>query len=258
MRLGARVAEEALRAVRGACTTRDPFSDNDDRLDANWGYEVQALDRKRRTSKGERVVGVKLGLTSEAKQRRMGVHTPIVGFLTDAMVLEADIVRPRLENWAQPRIEPEIAFVTARPISEAVAREDVAGVVDSVCVAAEIIDSRYTDYRFGLADVIADNTSAAGMLTGPARRLAEIDYLAGLACSVVVDGIVVHEAFGSAVLGDPLRAVVLVSEHLAGRGEVLPAGAVILAGAMTDAVPLVAGGSYRLGVEGLGEVRVDL
>ncbi len=258
MRLGVREAEEALRSSREACTTRDPFSDRDDRLDANWGYGVQARDREHRLSMGERLIGVKLGLTSEAKQRRMDVHTPIVGFLTDAMVMDADSVKSRLGSWAQPRIEPEIAFVTACAIDKAVAREDVAAVVDSVCVAAEIIDSRYSKYRFALADVIADNTSAAGIVTGPASRLADIGDLAGLACSVVVDGTVVHEAFGSAVLGDPLRAVVVLSEHLAARGEVLPTGSLILAGALTDAVPLVAGAGYRLVVEGLGEVRVDV
>ena len=73
-----------------------------------------------------------------------------------------------------------------------------------------------------------------------------------------MNGTVVHRAPGSAILGNPLRSLVLLSEHLARRGEVLPAGSVVLAGAMTDAVPLKPANRYRLRVEGLGEVLVDV
>src|SRR3546814_6612840 len=103
----------------------------------------------------------------------MGVARPIVGFLTDAMVVSADEVAARLDEWAQPRIEPEIAFVTSRDISEPVGIDEIGQYVDSVLLAAEIIDSRFTGYRFRLADVLADNTSAAGVVLAPERRSEE-------------------------------------------------------------------------------------
>src|SRR5699024_7101606 len=58
-------------------------------LDVATGYEVQDLTLRRRLDRGEQLVGVKLGLTSRAKQERMGVDTPFVAWLTDAMVLPA-------------------------------------------------------------------------------------------------------------------------------------------------------------------------
>lgn len=146
-----------------------------------------------RVEDGERTIGAKLGLTSRAKQQRMGVDTPIVGFLTNAMLFEADRVARDLRRWVQPRIEPEIVFVTAQDISAPITLDEAAILVDSVTVGAEILDSRFTGYRFGIGDVIADNTSAAGALLGPPHRLDRIGALASLSCVVEVDGVIVHE-----------------------------------------------------------------
>jgi 2-oxo-3-hexenedioate decarboxylase len=245
-----------LRSARTARRTLAPFTDDEPGLDEDWGYATQDLDRSRRREGGEVLIGAKLGLTSAAKQRRMNLDRPIVGFLTESMRREADTLGADLGRWAQPRIEPEIAFITAHDLSEQLSRSEAISLVESVTVAAEILDSRYTGYRFGLADVVADNTSAAGLLLGSELwTLDELPELAELGCHVEIDGEVVHHATGAAILGDPLQALVLLAEHLARRGETLPAGSVVLAGALTDAVPLVSGSRYRLRIDGLGTIE---
>lgn len=193
------------------------------------------------------MIGAKLGLTSEAKQLTMGVHQPIVGFLTDAMDHVA------LNALAQPRVEPEVAFRLAVDLDRAITLGEVAEVVDAVAPALEILDSRWTGYRFRLADVLADNTSAAGFVVGdwvPLRdaRDAEARWL--------VDGDLVAITSPAAILGDPARAVVHLAEQLAARGETLPAGSVVLAGAMTDAVPVDGHASFRVEIAGLGAVSL--
>lgn len=258
MTIAAEAAATRLSDARRSGTTIEPFSDVDPTLDATWGYEVQDLDRRNRCAHGENVIGAKLGLTSLAKQRRMGMDTPVVGFLTDAMSFAADRLSAELERWAQPRIEPEIAFVIARDISGTITRAEAAALVEFVTVGAEIIDSRFPGYRFGVADVIADNTSAAGVVVGSPHQLSDIDDLAAVQCMVEVNGAVVQRALGSAVLGDPLQSLVLLSQHLAGRGDTLSAGSVVLGGALTDAVPLTPDGCYVLRVESLGAVHVAL
>lgn len=258
MTIAAEDAAARLSAARRRGLTIEPFSDVDSAVDATWGYAVQDLDRLDRRANGENVIGAKLGLTSLAKQRRMGVATPIVGFLTDVMTVAADCVSAELDRWVQPRIEPEIVFVTGRDISGPITRAEAATLIDFVAVGAESIDSRFTGYRFGLADVIADNTSAAGMILGSPHRPADIDDFAAVECVVEVNGNVVQEALGSAVLGDPLQSLVLLAQHLADRGEKLSAGSVVLAGALTDAVTLDTDRRYVLRVEGLGAVNVEL
>jgi 2-oxo-3-hexenedioate decarboxylase len=250
-------AAAVLRTARGAGTLVDPFSDALPELDEAWGYEVQEVDRAQRLGAGERVVGAKLGLTSLAKQQRMGVDRPIVGFLTDAMLVAPAEVGPRLATWVQPRVEPEIAFVTSRDIDAPVLLAEVSSYVETVLLAAELLDSRFSGYRFRLPDVVADNTSAAGVVLAAERhRLASVGDLLTLRCEVRVDGQLAHEATGAAILGDPLRSLVVLADHVARHGQVLPAGSLVLAGALTDAEPLETGRRYELTIDGLGSLSL--
>lgn len=251
-------AAARLAEARHARTTLAPFTDTVDGLEEAWAYAVQAEDRRERLQRGERVIGAKLGLTSVAKQQRMGVDRPIVGFLTDRMLAQPEQIGGRLTDWAQPRIEPEIAFVTSRPIHSALDLDAVRAHIATVGVAAEVIDSRWSDYRFRLPDVVADNTSAAGVVVGPSLPLGDVADLSSLTCTLSVDEQVAHQATGAAILGDPLLAVQLLSHHLERSGDVLPAGSLVLAGALTDAVALAPGYRYGLTIESLGEVLVDL
>lgn len=241
-------AADLLAAARRDRALLAPFTDEHPDLDEAWAYDVQDADLARRTSRSEQVVGAKLGLTSVAKQRRMQVDRPIVGFLTDAMQLPADVpVDLAASGWVQPRAEPEIAFLLGHdlgtgPGRPAAGRDEVAACVAAVAVAVEVIDSRYRDYRFRLSDVVADNTSAAGFVLGPwLDAKARLDELSTVPCTLAVDGRDVAAATGAAILGDPLHALARLAAHAASRGRPVPAGSVVLAGAMTDAVPLLAG-----------------
>ncbi|MGY1883937.1 2-keto-4-pentenoate hydratase [Blastococcus sp. SYSU DS0753] len=249
-------AARSLREARLTRAPRPPFTDTDPALDEDWGYQVQELDRAQRLAVGERLVGAKLGLTSRAKQRTMGVGQPIVGFLTDAMQLGTGDDEQVLGRMAQPRIEPEIAFRLARDLDRPLTPWTAGSAVDAVAVAVEVIDSRYAAFGFRLPDVVADNTSAAGFLVGEWIHPRDAGDLATAGCVLSVDGSVAHTATGAAVLGHPLRALVHLSEHLTRRGERLPAGALVLAGSLTDAVPVRTAAVHRAEIRGLGAVEL--
>ena len=249
-------AARVLREARSARVPRRPFTDADPTLDEDWGYRVQDLDRAERVAAGERVVGAKLGLTSRAKQRTMGVGKPIVGFLTDAMQLGVGDDDRVIARTAQPRVELEIAFRLGRDLDHPLTPWTAAQAVDAVAVAVEVIDSRYAAFGFRLPDVVADNTSAAGFLIGQWTSPRSVGDLATAGCILSVDGVVAHTATGAAILGHPLRALVHLSEHLVRRGVRLTAGAVVLAGALTDAVPVSPRAVHRAEVRGMGAVEL--
>lgn len=257
-------AAALLAAARAGRRTVDPFTDAEPGLDAAWAYDAQDADRAARLAAGARFVGAKLGLTSTAKQDRMGVREPIVGFLTSDLALPGDGSPVPVGAWAQPRAEPEVAFRLGSAVGAGAAvpgsADEVDAVVDAAAVALEVIDSRFTGYRFRLPDVVADATSAAGFVVGPWVLVAELPGgVAALAADEVVlsvDGAEVDRAPGAAVLGDPRLAVVHLARHLAARGEVLPSGSVVLAGAVLDAVPLGAGATVTARSALLGEVRL--
>lgn len=252
-------AARLLRSAREGADLIDPFTDVVPDLDEEWAYQVQAVDRGQRLAAGERLVGAKLGLTSRAKQQRMGVDRPIVGFLTDRMQVSPETVGRRLHTWVQPRVEPEIAFVTSRQIGGPLSLGEASSYVEAVLLAAEVLDSRYVGYRFRLPDVVADDTSAAGVVLADERHLlTEVGDLSGLRCEVRVDGQLLHEATGAAILGDPLQSLVLLADHLTQQQETLPPGSLVLAGALTDAEPLELGRRYDLTIDGLGSLSIAL
>ena len=51
-------------------------------------YAAQEAGIKMRTSRGEKIIGLKMGLTSEGKRKQMNLDSPLYGVLTDKMQVE--------------------------------------------------------------------------------------------------------------------------------------------------------------------------
>jgi len=106
-------AARALLAAEDSRTDRGPITDEWPELDIVTAYAVQDETLRLRLARGEHLIGVKLGLTSRAKQQRMGIDTPLVAWLTDAMALAAGEPVPA-DRLIHPRAEPEIVLVMGR------------------------------------------------------------------------------------------------------------------------------------------------
>lgn len=218
-------------------------------------YRVQRLLLDRHLGAGDKLVGRKMGLTSRPKMQQMGVHAPIHGFLTNAMQI-ADGGEISLKGRIHPKIEPEIAFVIGRELRGRPSVSEALAGVAGVCGALEIIDSRYQNFEFQLPDVVADNGSSSGFVLGSRLRKPRVLDLANL--GIVVEGNGRPQIFGSsaAILGHPGRSLASLVALLDEEGKTLPAGSVVLAGAATAAIPLVAGAWVRASFQGLGDVEV--
>lgn len=211
-------------------------------------YSIQRLLLDTRLARGEKLVGAKMGLTSRAKMAQVNVDQPIFGFLTDAMqVLDGGFLA--LGRLIHPRVEPEVAFLLGADLcGDTIGLADAYRAVAAVAPALEVIDSRYENFVFDLGDVIADNCSGAAFAVGPWSApvtLAERGML------LHVNGRTVQGGTSSAILGDPLRSLVLAGRLAAAAGIALRAGMIVLAGASTAAVPLEAA-HIAVEVAGLG------
>jgi 2-oxo-3-hexenedioate decarboxylase len=228
------VATELL-ACEAERRDRTKFTDEWPELDVETGYRIQDETLRRRIERGEKVVGVKLGLTSVAKQQRMGVDTPFVAWLTDAMVLQPGDEVPQ-DALIHPRIEPEIVFVMKERLEgPGVTAEQALAAVGEVCGGAEVIDSRYKDFKFLAGDVVADNASSGAYLVGDVVTTPGDIDLAAETVEVIVDGEVVDTATGADVMGHPAEALALAVNDLAKRGHAIEAGWTVLTGGMSDA-----------------------
>lgn len=206
------------------------------------------------------LVGMKMGMTSHAKMRQMGLSSPIFGFLAGSMVGRDGETMPA-DAFVQPRVEAEIAFITSRPLAWPVTTAQAMEAVGAVTVAIEILDSRYRDFAFSLPDVIADNTSASRFVLGPTlRNPTELD-LGNLGVVLEIDGEPVSVASSAAVLGHPARSLTALLELMHrwyGPGSVLPAGQVVLTGGITEALPIREGQRVRVRADGLGSASFAL
>lgn len=250
------VGDELL-ACEAERREREPFTDEWPELDLDTGYAIQDRNLQLRLDRGEKLVGVKLGLTSRAKQQRMGVHFPFVAWLTDAMILPVGDPVPQ-GKLIHPRIEPEIVFVMGERLEgPGVTCAQAMAAVESVWGGAEVIDSRYKDFRFKAGDVAADNASSGAFVTGPIGIPPSDLDLALEGVLVEVDGRIVDSATGAAVQGHPGEALALAANDLARRGHAIEAGWIVLTGGMTDAVFSPPGASVACHFTSLGSVFIN-
>ncbi|SFB00044.1 2-oxo-3-hexenedioate decarboxylase [Azotobacter beijerinckii] len=237
---------------------REVHKITDDYPDMDWedAYAIQDALRALKEARGVRVAGLKMGLTSHAKMRQMGVVDPVYGFITDYGSV-ADGGEIDTKSLIHPKVEAEIAFVTKRPLRGPGCHiGTVLAATDFILPAVEIIDSRYENFRFDLKSVIADNTSSARYVLGGTHRNAEGIDLKNLGVVMEKNGEVVAMASGAAVLGHPAQSVAMLANMLGARGREIPAGTLILTGGVTEAVAVAAGDNVTVRYQHLGSVSM--
>jgi 2-oxo-3-hexenedioate decarboxylase len=225
-------------------------------MDLADAYAIQDAIRALKSARGANVRGLKMGLTSAAKIRQMGVTEPIYGFLN----AEHEFHNGATISTAQlihPKVEAEIGFVLKHPLQGPDCRiEDVLAATAYIVAAVEVIDSRYRDFRFDARSVVADNTSAARYVLGQRRLdVAGLD-LQQLRISLSKNGTVAATGSGADVLGHPANSVAMLANMLGARGNYIPSDVLIMTGGATEAVSVSAGDDIQVVYELLGSVDI--
>jgi 2-keto-4-pentenoate hydratase len=248
---------KAAQSLAEAYLTREPLPpliETYDEVTLDDAYAVQQAQVERWLDGGAVLRGHKVGLTSEAMQRQLGVDQPDFGVLRDDMFFD-ELAPVPLDRFLQARIEPEVAFVLRRDLQgPGVTTAEAAAAVDFVLPALEIIDSRIRDWKISLVDTIADNASSGGLVLGTKPTPLETVDLPTMACHLYRGSDLVATGVGRAVLGSPLNALVWLANTLGARGAALRAGHVVLPGSVTAAQPIRAGDTWTGRFAGLGSV----
>lgn len=231
-----------------------PLRDGLDANDVEGAYVIQRINHRHRQAGGGRVIGRKIGLTSTAVQRQLGVAQPDFGALFDDMRID-DAATLASSRLLQGKAEAEIALVLRRNLDNPRATPvDVLAAIDFVLPAIEIVDSRIANWQISIADTIADNASSAYFVLGSEPRSpAGLDLRT---CGMVleINRRIESTGVGAACLGHPLNAAAWLARELAMREEELRAGDVILTGALGPMVKLAAGNELRATIGGVGTV----
>ncbi|WP_409371402.1 2-keto-4-pentenoate hydratase, partial [Mycolicibacterium murale] len=90
----------------------DPLTAGYPDIDVVDAYEIQLINIRSRVADGARVVGHKVGLSSAAMQKMMGVDEPDYGHLLAEMQVFED-VPVASSRFLYPRVEVEVGFILA-------------------------------------------------------------------------------------------------------------------------------------------------
>ncbi len=234
-----------------------PLTDAVPGIDVVDAYEIQLINIRQRVAEGARVIGHKVGLSSEAMQRMMNVDEPDYGHLLDEMQVFED--RPvQAGRYLYPRVEVEVGFVLADDLPGAGCTEDdVLAATAAFAPAIELIDTRIRDWKIKLCDTIADNASSAGWVLGAARVSPKDIDIKNIDAVLTRNGEVVAEGRSDAVLGDPVTAVAWLARKVDSFGVRLKAGDIVLPGSCTRAFDARPGDDFVAEFAGLGSVHLS-
>lgn len=253
-----RLGDELFAALRGR-TVLDPLTARAPGIDIDDAYRVSLRLLERRQQEGERVVGKKIGVTSQPVQDMLGVHQPDFGFLLDTMqVPDGAALSLSRQRLIQPRTEGEIAFVLKRDLrGPGVTEAQVLAATDYVTPCFEIVDSRIRDWKIRIQDTVADNASCGVFVLGNARVKPEALDLAAVKMEIRKNGQHAAAGIGAAVQGHPAAAVAWLANTL-GRYDIpFRAGEIILSGSLAPLLPAVAGDRFEMTLAGIGSASVS-
>lgn len=251
----------AVRRLSQAQATRVPCAPVRDLIgtdDLAGAYAVQQGLVQARIVGGARVVGRKIGATSEAVQTQLGVDQPDFGYLLSDMDVSSDDPIS-MRTLLQPRVEGEVAFRLARDIDPAdgaeITLDVVRDAVDVALPALEIVDSRIADWKIGFTDTVADNASSGLFVVGTdGRPLTEVEPR-DVVMSLTINGEERSAGNGAACLGDPLEALRWLAVQAQRFGDPLRAGHLILSGALGPFVPFAPGDRVEATISGFAPLR---
>lgn len=252
-------AQAKARALYDARRNRlpiEPFTDAEPTLTMADGYAVQRELIPLLLADGDRIIGYKVGLTSVAMQRLIGVDSPDFGpVLESTRYKDGDVVP--LDQFISPKLEAEIVLVMGEELrGPGVTTADARRAVSGAAAAMEIVDSRIVDWRIRLADTVADLASNGAMVMSD--RTVPLD---GLDPRLI--GMVLHRnmeaidaGVGAAALGDPLAVVAWLANVLGEHGLALEPNHLVMTGALHAAVAMAAGDEFRAEFDRIGSVTV--
>jgi 2-keto-4-pentenoate hydratase len=248
----------ALYDARRTLVPIAPLTDADPGLTMADGYLVQQGVVRRYLADGDRIVGYKLGLTSKPMQVMLGVDSPDFAPVMASHV-HSDGASIAASGFIAPKLEAEIALVLGAELSGTDCTAlDVLHATEGVVASLELVDSRVADWRIKLPDTVADMASSGAIVvSGRMVPVDEVD-LALLGMVFTRDGEVIATGAGAAALGNPAAALAWLVRTLHPLGVTVPAGSLVMTGALHAAVPIAAGETYRAEFDRLGPVTVRI
>lgn len=214
-----------------------------------------------RTAQGETPIGRKVGFTNRKIWSVYGVEAPIWTPIFDTTVRYTDDNRgiQSLRGALQPRIGPELVFKLGQTPTADATMEELAGCVEWMAHAFEIVVCPFPDWKFEMADSIAAYGLHGSLIIGEPKMLSAAsrrnlgEVLVNATLSLSCGDELRSAGFGSDVLGSPLHALWHLHQLLLQQPQFpqLAAGEIITTGTWTDVCPIKPGETWTSAFSGV-------
>ena len=229
-------------------------------MDINAAYKIQKTWMDLKKKEGRKVVGHKIGLTSRAMQKSMGIEEPDYGTLLDDMVFEEGSTI-EAAAFLDPKIEVELAFILNKELKgENVSVTDVLNSTDYVVPALELIAARSyrlhpeTGYRRTVRDTISDNAANGGIILGGRPMRPDDLDLRWVGAMMSRNGVIEESGVSGAVLNHPAKGIAWLAQKYAAHNTSLLPGQIILAGSFTRPVNIRSGDTFTVDYGKMGSI----
>lgn len=250
-----KIARELYEATTG-CSQIAPLTETYPDMKVTDAYKIQLEGVALRQAAGEKIIGHKVGLTSKAVQKMLGVSEPDYGHLTDKMLLPEGQAC-LMSELIQPKVEGELAFCLKDALKgPGVSIADVYNATKYVVPAIEIVDSRISNWKIKLADTVADNGSSAKIVLGSKMTPVEKVDMRLIGMTLEKNGELVASGAGAEVWGNPAAAVAWLANKLAEFDLEIPAGSIAMSGSFTAMSVAAAGDVFTVSFSGMGSITL--
>lgn len=237
----------------------NPIRELIDANDIKSAYEIQSIITQKKLDNGEIISGFKVGLTSEAVQKQLGVDQPDFGVLWQSKEIK-NHGTIRIDELMQPKAEAEIAFVLSQDIQVLPSDNDdfLTNYVSYIAPSIELVGSRIKNWDIRIADTVADNASASHFILGdPIQDVLTFDFT-GCKMQLKKNNVLCSEGQGAACMGNPIDAALWLIKTFLDNNVNIKKGSVILSGALGPMVACEVGDQFEAQIEGMSSVSFSI
>ena len=221
--------------------------------------ELQDALHEKLLSEGHgKLVGTKIGCTTQVMQEYLGMEHPCSGGVFDTTV-HFNQGEYEFDRFLHVGVECEIAAIVGETISVSdtpYSLESLQPMVESVHAAIEVVDDRYEDFENripGWLTWLADDFFGAGAVLGPPVYEWQSLDLAAIHGRMVINGEEIGDGYGRDIInGHPLEALVWLANEQSSLGREIPKGWIVLLGSVVQTKWLVRGDTVTVDLDGLG------
>jgi 2-keto-4-pentenoate hydratase len=246
---------EALARARAEASVLDAGAWINSIARVEEGYAVQAQLAE---LAGNDVRGWKVTALSAEQQRGYSSNHPVAGALLAPFVYAAP-AQLSLQRFVTPLLECEVSFLLGRDLparAQPYKQDEIEAAIEAAVPAMEVADSRWPADAPDLLK-LADSMGNGAFIAGRALQNWRSLNLSAIDVALSLDGSVIERGSSGRILGNPLRAVIVLA-----NAQPLPAGGLkrgqfITTGTCTTPSPLRPG-TYIGDFGPLGALQLDV